>query len=67
MSDQTQSSVSAVKSRLPRGRKSLAEILGDDSFAGTDDDGPEQRTTLRSAFPAPEAEARRGLQQNEVA
>jgi RNA polymerase sigma-70 factor, ECF subfamily len=66
---QTQSSVTAVKSRLHRGRKALAEILGDDTLAGADDDAPpSQRTTLRSAFPARGEDARRGgLQPNEVA
>jgi RNA polymerase sigma-70 factor (ECF subfamily) len=64
---QTGASVSAVKSRLHRGRKTLAEILGDDTLATVDDDPPGGCTTIRTAVPRPDADARRhGLQPNEV-
>jgi RNA polymerase sigma-70 factor (ECF subfamily) len=66
---QTDSSLSAVKSRLHRGRKTLAGILGDDSLAGADDEEPvARRTTLRTAFPDRAGDAHRGgLLPNEVA
>jgi RNA polymerase sigma-70 factor (ECF subfamily) len=72
VAQQTDSSVSAVKSRLHRARKALAEILGDPSLAGTDDDdgdaGPRlERTTLQTAFAPRTDDPRPGLLPNEVA
>ena len=73
VAEQTNSSVSAVKSRLHRGRRTLAETLGDVSLA---DDGPDgdpdggpapERTTLRTAFQPRPDDAGRGLLPNEVA
>jgi hypothetical protein len=62
---QTQSSVSAVKSRLHRGRRTLAGILGDDSLAGADDEEPVAR---RTTLPDRAVDARRsGLLPNEEA
>jgi hypothetical protein len=65
--------VSAVKSRLHRGRKTLAETLGDPSLA---DDGPDgnrdggpapERTTLQTAFQPRQDDSGHGFLPNEVA
>jgi RNA polymerase sigma-70 factor (ECF subfamily) len=48
---QTGSSVSAVKSRLARGRRALAAALGDPALDGGDENvATTARTTLRAAF-----------------
>jgi RNA polymerase sigma-70 factor, ECF subfamily len=65
---QTNSSVSAVKSRLHRGRKTLAEVLGDPSLDDAEDhQAATERTTLRTAFGRRADDARSGLLPNEVA
>ena len=78
VAQQTNSSVSAVKSRLHRGRKTLAETLGDPSLAddgnrdgnqdGNPDGGPApERTTLQTAFQPRPDDAGHGFLPNEVA
>ena len=64
---QTRSSVSAVKSRLHRARRTLAETLGDPALDDAEGDAVgTRRTTLSTAF-APHPDARPGLRPNEVA
>jgi len=51
VAEQTGSSVSAVKSRLSRGRRALADALGDPALdAGDEGVATTARTTLRTAF-----------------
>lgn len=51
VAEQTGASVSAVKSRLARGRRALAEALGDPALDGGDEGvATTARTTLRAAF-----------------
>jgi len=73
VAEQTHSSVSAVKSRLHRGRRTLAETLGDPSLADDDPDGNRdggpapERTTLQTAFQQRPDDTGRGFLPNEVA